>query len=41
MRYLIKKLPLEIKKNKIKTSIFLGLFAYWGIIFVGTLVQFN
>jgi hypothetical protein len=38
---LIKKLPSEIKKNKLKTGIFLGLSAYWGIILVGTLVQFN
>ena len=38
---LIKKIPLEIKKNKIKTSIFLGLFAYWGLILVGTFVQFQ
>jgi hypothetical protein len=38
---IIKKIPLEIKKNKIKTSIFLGLFAYWGLILVGTFVQFQ
>jgi len=38
---LIKKLPSEIKKNKMKTGIFLGLSAYWGIILIGTLVQFN
>jgi hypothetical protein len=38
---LIKKLPSEIKKNKLKTGIFLGLSAYWGIILVGTLVSFN
>ena len=38
---LIKKLPSEIKKNKLKTGIFLWLSAYWGIILVGTLVQFN
>ena len=38
---LIKKLPSEIKKNKLKTGIFLGLSAYWGIILLGTLVQFN
>jgi|TARA_B110000003_G_scaffold261538_1_gene283363 hypothetical protein len=38
---LIKKLPLEIKKNKLKTGIFLGLSAYWGIILIGTLVTFN
>jgi hypothetical protein len=38
---LLKNLPAEIKKNKLKTGIFLGLSAYWGIILVGTLVQFN
>jgi hypothetical protein len=38
---LIKKLPSEIKKNKLKAGILLGLSAYWGIIIVGTLVQFN
>ena len=38
---LIKKLPSEIKKNKLKTGIFLGLSAYWGLILVGTLVQFD
>ena len=41
MPNLIKKLPSEIKKNKLKTGIFLGLSAYWSIILVGTLVQFN
>jgi len=41
MSYLIKKLPSGIKKNKLKTSMFLGLSAYWGIILIGTLVQFN
>ena len=38
---LIKKLPTQIKNNKLKTGIFLGLSAYWGIILVSTLVQFN
>ena len=40
---LIKKLPSKIKKNKIKTSIFLVLSAYWGMIVIGTLtsIQFN
>jgi hypothetical protein len=38
---LLKNLPQEIKKNKLKTGIFLGLSAYWGIILVGTLIQFN
>jgi hypothetical protein len=41
MSDLLKKLPSEIKKNKIKTSIYLGLSAYWGIILAGTLVNFN
>jgi hypothetical protein len=41
MTDLLKKLPYEIKKNKLKTSIFLGLSAYWGIILIGTLIQFN
>ena len=41
MTDLIKKLPSEIKKNKLKTGIFLGLSAYWGVILVGTLIQFN
>ena len=38
---LIKKLPSEIKKNKLKTSIFIGLSAYWGIILIGTLLSIN
>jgi hypothetical protein len=38
---LLKNLPHEIKKNKLKTGIFLGLSAYWGIILVSTLIQFN
>jgi hypothetical protein len=41
MSELIKKLPSEIKKNKLKTGIFFGLSAYWGIIFISTLIQFN
>jgi hypothetical protein len=38
---LLKKLPSEIKKNKLKTGIFLGLSAYWSLILIGTLVTFN
>ena len=38
---LLKNLPHEIKKNKLKTGIFLGLSAYWGLILIGTLVTFN
>jgi len=41
MSDLLKKLPSEIKKNKLKTGIFLGLSAYWGVILIGTIVQFN
>ena len=41
MSELIKKLPSKIKKNKIKTSLYLGLSAYWGAILVGTLITFN
>jgi|TARA_B110001454_G_scaffold7578_1_gene7270 hypothetical protein len=41
MPNLLKKLPSKIKKNKLKTGIFLGLSTYWGIILVGTLAQFN
>lgn len=37
----LKNLPTEIKKNKLKTGIFLGLSAYWGLILVGTLITFN
>jgi hypothetical protein len=38
---ILKKLPSEIIKNKLKTGIFLGLSAYWGIILVGTFLSFN
>ena len=38
---LIKNLPSEIKKNKLKTGMFIGLSAYWVIILLGTLIQFN
>ncbi|MDA8890660.1 hypothetical protein N9I74_00440 [Candidatus Pelagibacter sp.] len=41
MPALIKNLPSRIKENKMKTGVFLGLSAYWGIILVGTLIQFN
>ena len=41
MPKLIKNLPSKIKKNKLKTGIFISLSAYWVVIFVGTLVQFN
>jgi hypothetical protein len=41
MSEILKNLPSEIKKNKLKTGIFLGLSAYWGLILVGTLIQFN
>ena len=38
---IIKNLPSEIKKNKLKTGLFIGLSVYWGIILIGTLIQFN
>jgi hypothetical protein len=41
MSNLIKKIPLGVKKNKFKTGLFLGLSAYWGVILLGTLIQFN
>ena len=41
MSDLIKNLPSNIKKNKLKTGVFLGLSAYWGIILAGTLITFN
>tara|TARA_B100000767_G_C19644475_1_gene484002 strand:- start:550 stop:675 length:126 start_codon:yes stop_codon:yes gene_type:complete len=41
MSTLLKNLPSEIKKNKLKTGIFLGLSAYWGIILVGTFINLN
>ena len=41
MPKLLKNLPSEIKKNKMKTGIFLVLSAYWGVILVGTFLQVN
>ena len=41
MSQLIKNLPNEIKKNKLKTGIFIGLSAYWGAILVGTFLSLN
>ena len=38
---LLKNLPSEIKNNKLKTGIFIGLSAYWGIILVGTIISFS
>jgi len=38
---ILKNLPTEIKKNKLKTGIFLGLSAYWGLILLGTLITFK
>jgi len=38
---ILKNLPTEIKKNKLKTGIFLTLSVYWGMILVGTLITFN
>tara|TARA_B110000261_G_C12831902_1_gene256554 strand:- start:426 stop:551 length:126 start_codon:yes stop_codon:yes gene_type:complete len=41
MSDLLKKLPSEIKNNKLKTGIFLGLSAYWGLILVGTFLNLS
>tara|TARA_B100000768_G_C11068684_1_gene285600 strand:+ start:70 stop:195 length:126 start_codon:yes stop_codon:yes gene_type:complete len=38
---LIKKIPSQLKKNKLKATVFFGLSAYWGIILAGTLITFN
>ena len=39
MTFLIKKLPNEIRKNKLKMGVFFGLSAYWGIILIGTFIS--
>ena len=39
MPELLRKLPINIKKNKLKSGIIVGLSAYWGLIIVGTLVS--
>ncbi len=41
MPYIIKNIPSKIKQNKVKTGIFLGLSAYWGLILFGTITSFN
>ena len=41
MPEIIKKLPTTIKNNKIKTGIYLGLSAYWGVIVFGTINSLN
>ena len=41
MPNLIKNLPSEIKKNKLKTGVIVGLSAYWGVILVGTILSLN
>jgi hypothetical protein len=38
---IIKNLPTEIKRNKLKTGIFIGLSAYWGVILIGTFLSLN
>ena len=37
----IKFLPQLLTKNFAKAAITIGLFAYWGLIIVGTFLQFN
>jgi|TARA_B100000073_G_scaffold258229_1_gene218124 hypothetical protein len=39
MPELLRKLPTNIKKNKLKSGIIVGLSAYWGLIIVGTVVS--
>jgi len=41
MPKLLKNISSEIKKNKLKTGVFLGLSAYWFVILGGTLIQLN
>jgi hypothetical protein len=40
MAKLLKNIPNQILKNKLKSGIFFGLSAYWGILIVGTLISF-
>tara|TARA_B100000900_G_scaffold169098_1_gene143646 strand:- start:387 stop:509 length:123 start_codon:yes stop_codon:yes gene_type:complete len=40
MPEIIKNLPSEIKKNKLKTGVAFVLTAYWGAIIFGTLISF-
>ena len=41
MSGVLKKIPSQIKKNKIKTGVILGLSAYWGVILIGTISNIN
>tara|TARA_Y100000741_G_C17869708_1_gene402376 strand:- start:366 stop:491 length:126 start_codon:yes stop_codon:yes gene_type:complete len=41
MTEILKNIPSKIKKNKLKTGLFFGLSAYWVVILIGTVVQFN
>ena len=41
MSDLLKNLQSDIKKNKLKSSLYIGLSAYWGVIIIGTIIQFN
>tara|TARA_B100000780_G_scaffold229517_1_gene169136 strand:+ start:556 stop:693 length:138 start_codon:yes stop_codon:yes gene_type:complete len=38
---ILKLLPEQLTKNFTKTAISIALFAYWGLIIVGTFLQFN
>ena len=40
-KFYIKEKKIRDKQNKVKTGIFLGLSAYWGLILVGTLSSLN
>ena len=40
MPNLLKNLPSDIRNNKLKTTVFFGLSAYWSIILLGTFISF-
>ena len=41
MPKILKKLPSEISKNKIKSGIYFTLSAYWAVILIGTIITYN
>ena len=38
---ILKRLPKQLTADFAKVAIAIGLFAYWGLIIVGTFLQFN
>jgi len=40
MPSIIKNIPSQILKNKLKTGLFFGLVAYWGVLIIGTFITF-